>query len=623
MKVQISVKTLTAELVTLDLAVGPCDTVLAIKERIAEAEPNPFPDRVLSLKGEPLQDAKRLGECGVQDGGSLDFECKVSEEALVAQFKELLVSGAPMSIEEAGLVYALAHGVTVGAALGALGKEQLLQAFFERLDKHFVLQDGEVRLACPPLEPSAKAAAPLAKIPEDDSVQQLSLVVNVAIALPYEVCHSGAVTVTASSVDRVASVKEKVCALEQIPFAEHTLSLGGKLLDDGATLARCGLAASNALDFVVHASEDALAHQMAAILRSRGPLSKADLDDLFCCRYGLGAGGALKMLGWGEKFLPFLQRHPLFSVTSGCVALAPDSLPPSSPEPVDNQQFLDLHAKLCADCQQPKLRESVARLVETLADTAFLNIRRVATGGGLANGTAIRGALGAKVVLFLEGLPSTGHERWLPGLVSSMSGALADRAEEIGAATVGLDDFGGLRVCTSGELGEVQVLFSPDYACTSDALAALRDQGDASQYSAAASLVEQKVRFVSRQPEGVKATVRVVKWWRERLQWSSDAAKPTDDLLELVVAHTLAQRAPRNLAAAVSNVLSVLARFDELNATWPLASRSYREGDIPKELLKQRPLLLDPVNPFVNVAGPQHFQPEEMIAHAKTGSFFI
>uniref|UniRef100_A0A7S2KCH9 Ubiquitin-like domain-containing protein n=1 Tax=Zooxanthella nutricula TaxID=1333877 RepID=A0A7S2KCH9_9DINO len=484
------------------------------------------------------------------------------------------------------------------------------------------MQDGQVRLACPPLEPSARAAAPLAKIPEDDSVQQLSLVVNVAIALPYEVCHSGAVTVTASSVDTVASIKEKVCALEQIPFVEHTLSLGDKLLDDGETLARCGVGAASALDFWVRASEDALAHQMAAILRSRGPLSKADLDDLFSCRHGLGASGALKTLGWGEKLLPFLQRHPLFSVTSGCVALAPDAMPPPPPEPAANRRFLDLHAELRADCPLPKLSDSLDRLAETLASTAFLNIRRVVTGGGLANGTAIRGAVGAKVVLFVEGLPPTGHDRLLPGLASSMSGALADRVEELGAATVEPDGLGGLRVRTSGDLGEVQVLFSPDYACSSDALEALRAQGDAAQHAAAASLVDQKVRFVARQPEGVKAAVRVVKSWREGRRWSCDAARPNDDLLELVVAHTLAQRAPRDLADAVSSVLSVLGRFDELRATWPLASRSYREGDIPKELLKQRPLLLDPVSPLVNVAGPRHFRPEEMIAHARSGACF-
>lgn len=629
MKVQVNVKSLAGEALTLGLTVGADDTVEMIKDRVALAEPNPFPDRALLFDGRALKDGAKLSECGVEDGDVFDFQTRATEEALVKQFAELLTSKGWLPIEELGLLYTLKHGLTAGSALQALGKHDLLQDFLGSAGKHFILNEGQVKLASdPPKEGVAQTgpAQPLERIPEDAAVQKLEVTVSVTLKLPSRVLQSSSVSLKVDGADTVGSVKQTVCALSQIPFAEAELSLQGKALLDGELLVKCGASNSANLDFVAYGSEEAFAGQLVSILQATGPSSRMDLDNMYCCRHGVSASDALQMLGWGEKLLPFLQRHPLFSVKSGCILLAQSIAPsPSSRSSSENQPFLDLHAKLSASDFSVQLSQSLDLLKAVLSESTFLNVRRALRGGAVAKGTAIPGAAGAEVVLFLEGLPPAKQDGWLRGLASAVSGALGECVDELaGSGVVGACAAGGVvRVRTAGPLGDVSVFFAPDYGSYSEAVAAMRSQDTSTRRVAGAALVAQKVRFVEKQPEGVKATMRLLKWWREQRQWTSDMTRPSDELLELVVAHTVNQSAPRDLCMAVSNVLSVLARFDELKVTWPLSLRCYREDDILKPLLTQRPLVLDPANPLVNVADSQSFWSEELMAHARAGNFFL
>ncbi|CAJ1365454.1 unnamed protein product [Effrenium voratum] len=45
------------------------------------------------------------------------------------------------------------------------------------------------------------------------------------------------------------------------------------------------------------------------------------------------------------------------------------------------------------------------------------------------------------------------------------------------------------------------------------------------------SFVEQRVRFVARQPGSVKATIRLLKWWRNQQEWSAPIFQPSDEIL--------------------------------------------------------------------------------------------
>ncbi|CAK0886628.1 unnamed protein product, partial [Prorocentrum cordatum] len=130
-----------------------------------------------------------------------------------------------------------------------------------------------------------------------------------------------------------------------------------------------------------------------------------------------------------------------------------------------------------------------------------------------------------------------------------------------------------------------------------------------------ASFVEERVQFVARQPDAVKVTIRLLKWWRDQQEWSSRFTHPPDEVLEVLAAYSAAQTKPADQRSAVANVMSLFSRFDELRVVW---SDLYTKDDVWKPLLKQRPLLMDPVNPYSNIADLQVFDGRELSAAAKT-----
>mmetsp|Transcript_64242 Transcript_64242/g.184590 ORF Transcript_64242/g.184590 Transcript_64242/m.184590 type:complete len:629 (+) Transcript_64242:142-2028(+) len=625
MKVQVNIKTLTNETVTLAIAVSPNDTASDLKECIALAEPNPFPEQVLSCQGKALKDGKTLSDCGVQDGSILDFEAKASEDALAQQFDQLLSSRGCIAIEELGLLYSLKYGVTAGLVLQSLGKQILLPTFLEKFGKCFVVNDGKVKSATKAAVATSESllAKPLEQIPEDAAVQKLVVAVAVSLELPYATRSGEALDLCVNTADTVRIVKDRAAAAALVPFPDRELSFQGKALHDEKTLADCGVVDSSCLNFVVRCTEIALITQLMVILLARGQSSRVELDNLYCCRHGVSATQALNMLGWGEKLLEFLQRQPFFAVQNGCVSLARDA-PPSprlSRFEEENHTYLQLSAKLCDDALMAKLDVELDGLVDVISNEAFLNISRTVKGGGLAKGTAIPGDVGAEVVLFVPGLALTDRDRWLPGLVGSLAGVLTERLVGHGVAAVRAEPSeGAVRVLTEGGLGEVRLLLSPEFGAYSEALQAMRSQKPAMVLSGGeAAFVAQKVRFMDRQPAAVKATVRLLKYWRQQQQWSSAATRPSDELLELVAAHLAVRQPPTDLRCAVTDALAALGSFGELSVTWPQALRTYREGDVCKALLKQRPLILDPTNPLANLADASAFEPRELVEHARRG----
>ena len=251
-----------------------------------------------------------------------------------------------------------------------------------------------------------------------------------------------------------------------------------------------------------------------------------------------------------------------------------------------------------------------------------MNLRRIEKGGGLAKGTAIVGDSGAELVLFVEGLQLAERDRWLPALAAGVAATLSQNLlgrQHVSGVRAAAD--GSVRLSTTGGLGEVRLLFSQEFGGYSEALKALKHQKpEAARSGGETAFVAQRVRFVQRQPLAVKATVRMLKYWRRERQWSSDSTRPSDDMLELIAADVVGKRRPVDLRCAVDATIAALADFERLEVhAWPLASRCYREGDVPKLLLKQKPLLLDPTNPLANLADASCFQSAEMIAFARAG----
>jgi len=165
----------------------------------------------------------------------------------------------------------------------------------------------------------------------------------------------------------------------------------------------------------------------------------------------------------------------------------------------------------------------------------------------------------------------------------------------------------------------VEIKLSPVFENYAATIQALGCSGPGARKYFESSLIKEQVLFVSRQPGPVKVTMRLIKWWREQQAWSCGLTRPSDYLLELVVIYTYQQAKLKDQQQAVAYVMEVLSKLDEVRILW---TTNYKSTDIWQPLLLQKPLLMDPVNPFVNVADPQVFDPRELMELAATTHFF-
>jgi len=161
--------------------------------------------------------------------------------------------------------------------------------------------------------------------------------------------------------------------------------------------------------------------------------------------------------------------------------------------------------------------------------------------------------------------------------------------------------------------------FSPDFESYTEVIQAMGQQLPDKRKHLDTALVKERVQFVSKQPGQVKVTMRLLKWWRDQQRWSSSLTTPSDDVLELIAVYSALQTKPGDQRMAVANAMSLLARFQELRIVW---SNYYQKEEIWSPLLQQRPLLMDPVNPFLNVADPKTFDASELMATARNTHFF-
>ena len=83
---------------------------------------------------------------------------------------------------------------------------------------------------------------------------------------------------------------------------------------------------------------------------------------------------------------------------------------------------------------------------------------------------------------------------------------------------------------------------------------------------------------------------------------SCSLTRPSDFVLELIAIYASQQCGKVTQAQMIANCMSLLSRFDKLRVVW---SNYYDPSDVWAPLMLQKPLLMDPVNPFCNVADPQ------------------
>jgi len=177
----------------------------------------------------------------------------------------------------------------------------------------------------------------------------------------------------------------------------------------------------------------------------------------------------------------------------------------------------------------------------------------------------------------------------------------------------------GITLLVSPKIRYIFLRFSPDFETYSEVIKAMEAQRPDMRKHFKTALVKEQVQFVSKQPGQVKVTMRLLKWWRNQQSWSSALTTPSDEVLELIAVYSALQTKPRDQRMAIANAISLMARFEELRIVW---SNYYDKEDIWSPLLQQRPLLMDPVNPYVNVANPQSFDASELMSLAKNTHFF-
>jgi hypothetical protein len=375
-------------------------------------------------------------------------------------------------------------------------------------------------------------------------------------------------------------------------------------------------------------SDAILVEQLLQLLGQYSEMTVEELGLMFTCTYGVGIQRVLRSIARSNcrsTLTQFLRGRPEFDVSRDCVARkSPDALTrlPLAKSPSSNhQRCLEVHAQISTRQFQTATLEAVGKIVTVLMQATFLNIHHYVTGGSVGKATAIEGRTAeAELTIFLAGLTVTEFKGKLRGLLDLVAAFLREKKSAA--------DLQGLQVMdvqndavhlTMNELPSVKVYLSPTFSTHGDALNQIQREALPSEVIHSAFLAEQEVRFIKKQPEAVKITARLLKHWRDGCSWSSDKARPTDRFLDLLAIHASMSQPPRdgkpyNQGEALELIRSLMMRLDTLKVVWPIPF--YGKLKIPSSLLDQQPLLMDPVNPFVNLANPSKFDPSETMTHA-------
>lgn len=288
--------------------------------------------------------------------------------------------------------------------------------------------------------------------------------------------------------------------------------------------------------------------------------------------------------------------------------------------PMGLEQFEELHGKIHSRSFNADVSKTLNDVVAALSEEIFLEVDHVVIGGSIGNGTATTVDATAEVVLFLEALPTTGHEAWQAPLLNSVVAVLADDFQTAnGIESLQVVD-GCIKMCVNGPYPIVVDLhFSPAYEGYKNTVDVLKKQGEDARKFYSPSFAKERMQFVARQPSAIKQTIRLMKWWRDQQVWYGPHSRPSDDLLELSASYSAMKTKPADQKEAIANLMSLLSRFNEMRVVW---ADNYTKDDVWAPLLTQRPLLMDPTNPFVNVADSSTFDATELMILAKTTHFF-
>jgi hypothetical protein len=444
-------------------------------------------------------------------------------------------------------------------------------------------------------------------------------------------------------------LKTKIMESQMIAFREQDLKLDGKVLEESTSLEESGIVDGATVELSIRSCESQLISCLLELLQDQ-ELSLEELAMLYCYKNGVSINQVLQSLGIEERFANFVSKRAEFLCKGGRVSVARTRPPPgltlTAPVSVPKQSaaskswpaekpvalsvpvnvaeenngdaYLDLHTKISGRAFSSKATQALNDITAAVSEKLFLNVDHVVRGGSVGRGTVIGGATDAQIVFFLKDLPVAGQLKWLPALHKAVVGVL----KEFLSASHGVEDVvaeaDSVKFNVRGVVS-VDMKFVPVFDSLAEVYQALKQNEADARRRLGCALLKERTHFIAKQPGQVKVTMRLLKWWRDQQQWSSASTRPSDDLIELLVVHSACLSKPQDQQTAVTNVLALMSRFAELHVTW---TNYYKKSDIWEPLLNHHPLLMDPVNPFLNVADPQTFDHRELMAYAAQTHFF-
>jgi len=299
-------------------------------------------------------------------------------------------------------------------------------------------------------------------------------------------------------------------------------------------------------------------------------------------------------------------------------AQSPPRSRPAQPQIEQNDEmYQELHNKISSRSFNSRVAQALSTVKEVVEEKSFLNVVEVVKGGSVGKGTAITDCEDAELVFFVKGLPTEGHQKWLAPLLRSVQSTLVEHLPADMATSIECTD-DSVRMSMKGTI-TVELRFSPAFESYVKTVQALGALGPYARKPFEPSFVKERTQFVAKQPGHVKVTMRLLKWWRDQQAWSCALTRPSDLVLELIAIYASQQCGKVTQGQMISNCMSLLSRFDQLRVVW---SNYYDPSDVWSPLMLQKPLLMDPVNPFSNVADPQDFDARELMSFASTTHFF-
>jgi len=283
----------------------------------------------------------------------------------------------------------------------------------------------------------------------------------------------------------------------------------------------------------------------------------------------------------------------------------------------NEEMYQELHTKISSRSFNSRVAQALSTIKELVETKLFLNVVEVVKGGSVGKGTAITDCEDAELVFFVKGLPTEGHKKWMPSLLRSVEAVLSANLSSDEVSDIETTE-ASVRVNVRNQV-TVDLKFSPAFDSYAKTVQALGASGPDARKSFEASFVKERTQFVAKQPGNVKVTIRLLKWWRDQQAWSCALTRPSDYVIELIAIYAYQQCGKLTQSQMIANCMSIFARFDQLRVMW---SNYYDQKDVWSPLMMQRPLLMDPVNPFSNIVDPQDFDSRELTSFASTTHFF-